>query len=97
MTQSYSEIKAISIHAPHAYAKGIKGAEYRSRPTKQRGWILIHSSQSKASDQYFTDYGTDKATFKSCCIHSKCFGNNRAKSYFCKIVSLAFSRIEDIL
>ena len=55
-------IKAISIHAPHAYAicLGKKPYEYRNSPTKVRGWVLIHSSSSKASDSFFDDYGIDK-------------------------------------
>ncbi|MBO3459969.1 hypothetical protein G7B40_040290 [Aetokthonos hydrillicola Thurmond2011] len=58
-----SNLRAISIHAPFAYAicLGLKDEEYRTQPTLIRGWILIHSSQSKASDQYFTDYGIDIA------------------------------------
>ncbi|MBE9216657.1 hypothetical protein IQ247_29030 [Plectonema cf. radiosum LEGE 06105] len=67
MTQPCPEsLKAISIHAPHAYAicKGIKQYEHRSRATKQRGWILIHASQSKASDSYLVDYGINKSTIK---------------------------------
>ncbi|MBV6623700.1 MAG: hypothetical protein KI793_12320 [Rivularia sp. (in: Bacteria)] len=43
---------------------GIKIAEYRSQPTKRKGWVLIHASQSKQSDDYFTDYGIDKTTIK---------------------------------
>ncbi|NWF61785.1 MAG: ASCH domain-containing protein [Fischerella sp.] len=65
--QSYPEsLKAISIHAPHAYAicMGIKKAEYRSQPTDRRGWILIHASQSKDSDHCFADYGISKDTIK---------------------------------
>lgn len=59
-------LKAISIHAPHAYAicQGIKKREYRSRAAKHNGWILIHASQSKASDKYFADYGIDKSIAK---------------------------------
>jgi hypothetical protein len=53
-----SKIRAISIHAPHAYAicLGIKPYEYRNSPTKLRGWILIHSSGSKTSDRFFREY-----------------------------------------
>ena len=56
------KIKAISIHAPHAYAicLGKKPYEYRNSPTKKRGWVLIHSSGSKASDPCFDDYGISK-------------------------------------
>jgi hypothetical protein len=55
------KIKAISIHAPHAYAICMgKTYEYRNSPTKKRGWVLIHSSSSKASDSFFEDYGIDK-------------------------------------
>ncbi len=61
-------LRAISIHAPHAYAivLGIKPEEYRTRATNYRGWVLIHSSGSKASDDYFEDYGIThiKATAK---------------------------------
>ncbi len=59
-------LKAISIHAPHAYAicLGIKKNEYRTQPTKRRGWVLIHASQSKQSDDYFTDYGIDSTNIK---------------------------------
>jgi hypothetical protein len=55
------KIKAISIHAPHAYAicMGKKPYEYRNSPTEKRGWVLIHSSSSKASDSFFEDYGID--------------------------------------
>jgi hypothetical protein len=64
--QVLDKIKAISIHAPHAYAicKGIKPYEYRNSSTKRRGWILIHSSSSKASDSCFEDYGIDPKTAK---------------------------------
>ncbi|MBN3993887.1 MAG: ASCH domain-containing protein [Nostoc sp. NMS2] len=65
--QSYPEsLKAISIHAPHAYAicMGIKQAEYRTQPTDRRGWVLIHASQSKDSDHYLADYGISKDTIK---------------------------------
>ncbi|MBD2142946.1 hypothetical protein H6F39_16635 [Anabaena sp. FACHB-1250] len=60
--QVIDKIKAISIHAPHAYAicLGKKPFEYRNSPTKRRGWILIHSSGSKASDSCFPEYGIDK-------------------------------------
>ncbi len=60
------KLKAISIHAPHAYAicLGIKKYEYRTQPTNRRGWVLIHASQSKQSDDYFVDYGIDKTTIK---------------------------------
>jgi hypothetical protein len=53
-----SKIRAISIHAPHAYAicLGIKSYEFRTSPTRFRGWVLIHSSGSKASDSSFKDY-----------------------------------------
>ena len=80
-------LKAISIHAPHAYAicMGIKETEYRSRPTDRRGWILIHASQSKASDDFFAEYGIDPnicrgaiigAAFLTNCIwdsHNQCY------------------------
>ena len=61
-TETINKIKAISIHAPHAYAicLGKKSHEYRNSPTKRRGWVLIHSSSSKASDPCFADYGIDK-------------------------------------
>lgn len=64
--QVLDKIKAISIHAPHAYAicMGIKKAEYRNKATNRRGWILIHASQSKESDEYFQDYGIDVAIAK---------------------------------
>jgi hypothetical protein len=57
--QVLDKIKAISIHAPHALAicMGIKPYEYRNSATKRRGWVLIHSSSSKASDSCFKDYG----------------------------------------
>ena len=60
-TTTINKIKAISIHAPHAYAicLGKKPYEYRNSPTKNRGWILIHSSSSKASDSFFKEYGID--------------------------------------
>lgn len=65
--QSYPEsLKAISIHAPHAYAicLGLKPFEYRTQPTNRRGWILIHASQSKDSDHCLADYGISKNTIK---------------------------------
>lgn len=54
-------LRAISIHAPHAYAIciGVKKEEYRTKSTHYRGWALIHSSGSKASDDYFQDYFID--------------------------------------
>jgi hypothetical protein len=69
-----SDLRAISIHAPFAYAicLGLKDEEYRTQPTKIRGWILIHSSQSKASDQYFKDYGIDIAIAKRGAIIGAC-------------------------
>lgn len=69
-----ANLRAISIHAPFAYAicMGLKDEEYRTQPTKIRGWILIHSSQSKASDQYFTDYGIDSAIIKRGAIIGAC-------------------------
>ena len=56
------DLKAISIHAPFAYAicKGLKSEEYRSQNTKLRGWVLIHASQSKASDEWLKIYGLTK-------------------------------------
>lgn len=59
--QVIDKIKAISIHAPHAYAicMGKKPYEYRNRPTKKRGWVLIHASLSKASDFCFEEYNID--------------------------------------
>jgi hypothetical protein len=53
------DLKAISIHAPHAYAiaLGIKKFEYRSRASKRLGWTLIHSTLSKSSDHFFAEYG----------------------------------------
>lgn len=61
-SQVIDKIKAMSVHAPHAYAicMGKKPYEYRNSSTKRRGWILIHSSGSKASDSCFDDYGIDK-------------------------------------
>jgi hypothetical protein len=55
---SVIKMRAISIHAPHAYAicLGIKTYEFRNSPTKFRGWVLIHSSGSKASDSFFKEY-----------------------------------------
>ena len=69
-----TNLKAISIHAPFAYAicMGLKDEEYRTQATKIRGWILIHSSQSKASDQYFIDYGIDNAIVKRGAIIGAC-------------------------
>ncbi|AFY33479.1 hypothetical protein [Calothrix sp. PCC 7507] len=60
------KLKAISIHAPFAYAicKGFKNEEYRTQPTNRRGWVLIHASQSKQSDDYFAEYGIDLTTVK---------------------------------
>lgn len=57
-TTTINKVRAISIHAPHAYAicLGKKSHEYRNSPTKVRGWVLIHSSSSKASDSCFKDY-----------------------------------------
>ncbi|MBW4478617.1 MAG: hypothetical protein KME54_17595 [Tolypothrix brevis GSE-NOS-MK-07-07A] len=69
-----SDLRAISIHAPFAYAicLGLKDEEYRTQPTKIRGWVLIHSSKNKASDEYFTDYGIDSATAKRGAIIGAC-------------------------
>jgi hypothetical protein len=54
-------LRAISIHAPHAYAIciGVKKQEYRTKSTNYRGWALIHASGSKASDDCFKDYFID--------------------------------------
>lgn len=60
------DLRAISIHAPHAYAicMSIKQYEYRTQPTLIRGWILIHASQSKASDDWLSEYGIDTSIMK---------------------------------
>lgn len=42
----------------------MKKEEYRTQPTKRRGWVLIHASQSKVSDEYFTTYNIDKSGVK---------------------------------
>jgi hypothetical protein len=83
-----SDLRAISIHAPFAYAicLGLKDEEYRTQPTKIRGWILIHSSQSKASDEYFKDYGIDIAIAKrgaiiGACKLTDCIGSHRDYAY----------------
>jgi hypothetical protein len=56
-----SNLKAMSCHAPFAYAicMGLKDEEYRTIPTNIRGWILIHASLAKTSDTYFQDYDID--------------------------------------
>lgn len=56
-----SNLRAISIHAPFAYAicMGLKDEEYRTLPTNIREWVLIHASLSKDSDEAFKDYGID--------------------------------------
>ena len=61
-----ANLKAISIHAPFAYAicLGLKTQEYRTQPTKRRGWVLVHASLSKASDEYFTTYNINPSTVK---------------------------------
>lgn len=61
VSQVPESLRAISIHAPHAYAivLGIKEEEYRSKATKYRGWVLIHSSASKTSDEWLEEYGLD--------------------------------------
>lgn len=47
-----AQLRAITIHAPYCYLilEGFKPEEYRNRPTKQRGWVLIHSGKSHADD-----------------------------------------------
>lgn len=59
-------IKCMSVHAPHAYAICMdkKHHELRNSSTKRRGWILIHSSSSKASDSWFPEYGIDPSIVK---------------------------------
>lgn len=67
ITKSYPDfLRAISIHAPHAYAicLGIKKVEYRSQSTARCGWILIHASQSKDSDHWLAEYKISKDTIK---------------------------------
>ncbi|NWF61914.1 MAG: hypothetical protein HXY43_22345 [Fischerella sp.] len=68
--QILDKIKAISIHAPHAYAicLGLKPFEYRNSPTKRRGWVLIHASQSKDSDYCFKEYKINPADIKRSAI-----------------------------
>lgn len=58
------ELRAMSVHGPWAYmiTKGYKLEEYRTKATKLRGWILIHCSQSKDSDDFILDYKLPKAT-----------------------------------
>ena len=75
ITQVLDKIKSISIHAPHAYAicLGLKPFEYRNSSTKRRGWVLIHSSSSKASDSCFEDYGIDPKTAKRSAIIGAAF------------------------
>jgi hypothetical protein len=86
-----TDLRAISIHAPFAYAicMGLKDEEYRTQPTKIRGWILIHSSKSKDSDQYFTDYGIDGVIAKrgaiiGACQLADCVGNPGDYAYCLK-------------
>jgi len=69
-----SDLRAISIHAPFAYAicMGLKDEEYRTQSTKIRGWILIHASLSKASDIHIADYGIEPSTIKRGAIIGAC-------------------------
>lgn len=57
--------RALSIRQPHAEAimRGVKKTEYRSRPTKIRGRILIYASLGRYSEdeeaEMMEDYGID--------------------------------------
>lgn len=68
------KLKAMSVHAPHAYAicMGKKDIEYRSKPTNRRHWILIHASQSKDSDDCFNEYGINPKNCKRGAIIGAC-------------------------
>jgi len=69
-----TNLKAISIHPPFAYAivRGLKEQEYRSKPTNRRGWILIHASKSTSSDEYFKEYSINPGTIKRGAIIGAC-------------------------
>jgi len=64
MANLVDKIKALSVHAPHAYAicLGKKQFEYRSWATKKRGWVLIHATASTSDDSYFHEYGINPKT-----------------------------------
>ena len=59
----YQPVRALSIRQPHAEAimRGVKKIEYRSRPTKIRGRILIYASlgrySSKDESAMMAEYG----------------------------------------
>ncbi|QLE54976.1 ASCH domain-containing protein [Nostoc sp. TCL26-01] len=69
-----AKLKAISLHPPYAYAiiRRLKHEEYRSKPTKRKGWILIHASKSTASDDCFQQYGINPANIKRGAIIGAC-------------------------
>jgi hypothetical protein len=58
-------IRALSIRQPHAEAImwGVKKIEYRSRPTKIRGRVIIYASLGRYSadeeSEMMADYGID--------------------------------------
>jgi len=63
-------IKCMSTHSPFAYAlcMGLKTEEYRTQPTKIRGFVLIQASLSKASDECFAEYGLSRLLPRGCII-----------------------------
>lgn len=82
------ELRAITIHAPYAYSicLGMKIEEYRSKPTQHRNWILIHSGQSKDSDDAFKGYGLNpdlalRGAIIGCAILTDCKGSNGDFAY----------------
>lgn len=83
-----SNLRAISIHAPYAYAicMGLKDEEYRSQATNIRGWVLIHSSLSQASDSDLKTYELDprkiaRGAIIGAAFIKDCIGSNRDYAY----------------
>lgn len=83
-----SNLRAISIHAPYAYAicLGLKDEEYRTIATNIRGWVLIHSSLSQASDSDLKTYELDPCKIARGAIIGAaeivdCIGSNRDYAY----------------
>ena len=58
-TITYPEsLRAMSMHFPYAWGivNGVKDFEFRTRATKYRGFVLIHASGSKDSDELIMEH-----------------------------------------
>jgi len=58
-TITYPEsLRAMSMHFPYAWGivNGVKDCEFRTRATKYRGFVLIHASGSKDSDELIMEH-----------------------------------------